>query len=520
MKKYLFPGLLASVLLALIYRLVNRAFAEPADPKPDSAKLAPKDPSYEAIDASIAGQMRRLNIPGVSLAIVEGNQIVHTRGFGRARPGGEAPAPQTPFFIGSLTKSFTALAIMQLVEAGKVALDAPVQRYLPWFRVADTQASAQMTVRHLLNQTSGLPLLPSEAALAYFDDRPDAAERQARALSTLKLTRPVGSKFGYCNTNYNLLGLIVEAASGESYADYIQQHIFDPLEMRHSHMSKAAAQRDGLAMGHRYWFGHPVPTPNLSIPVSSLASGQLISSAEDMAHYLIAYLNGGCYCGRRGGAQILSGAGIQKLTRGVAEWKEMGFLIGHYGMGWVTQEYGQTRIISHSGTVPDYGAFMALIPEQRKGIVLLYNVNHAMMKMTLDDVGLSAARQLAGESQSPSWLRTAPWVMRALLLIPLLQIAGILATLRLLHGWRADPALRPTGRRVWSRHILLPLIPNLLVASSLIPVLSKMRGWVTLFMPDFSWIARISGSFAGIWAVLRAGLILKELNDGPSTEGP
>jgi CubicO group peptidase (beta-lactamase class C family) len=131
MKKYLFPGLLASVLLALIYRLVNRAFAEPADPKPDSAKLAPKDPTYEAIDASIAGQMRRLNIPGVSLAIVEGNQIVHTRGFGRARPGGEAPAPQTPFFIGSLTKSFTALAIMQLVEAGKVALDAPVQRYLP-----------------------------------------------------------------------------------------------------------------------------------------------------------------------------------------------------------------------------------------------------------------------------------------------------------------------------------------------------------------------------------------------------
>ncbi len=85
---------------------------------------------------------------------------MHLRGFGRARPGGEAPTPQTPFFIGSLTKSFTALAVMQLVEAGKVELDAPVQRYLPWFRVADPQASAQMTVRHLLNQTSGLPVLP------------------------------------------------------------------------------------------------------------------------------------------------------------------------------------------------------------------------------------------------------------------------------------------------------------------------------------------------------------------------
>ena len=83
---------------------------------------------------------------------------------------------------------------MQLVEAGKVELDAPVQRYLPWFRVADPQASAQMTVRHLLNQTSSLPLLPSEVAMADFDDRPDATERQVRALSTLKLTRPVGSK--------------------------------------------------------------------------------------------------------------------------------------------------------------------------------------------------------------------------------------------------------------------------------------------------------------------------------------
>ena len=125
-----------------------------------------------AIDAYVEEQMHRLNIPGVSLAIVEGDQIVHLRGFGQARPGGEAPTPQTPFFIGSLTKSFTALAVMQLVEAGKIELDAPVQRYLPWFRVADPQASAQMTVRHLLNQTSGLPMLPGMADLGRFRQSP------------------------------------------------------------------------------------------------------------------------------------------------------------------------------------------------------------------------------------------------------------------------------------------------------------------------------------------------------------
>ncbi|MEJ2352668.1 MAG: serine hydrolase [Anaerolineales bacterium] len=304
-KKFSLQSLAVSALLALARLL----FAKPASEKP-----ATKSASYDAIDDYIEGQMHRLNIPGVSLAIVEGDKIVHLRGFGRARPGGEAPTSQTPLFIGSLTKSFTAMAVMQLVEAGKVELDAPIQRYLPWFRVADPRASAQMTVRHLLNQTSGLPLLPSEAALANFDDRPNATERQVRALSTLRLTRPVGSKFEYCNTNYNVLGLIVEAASGESYADYIQQHIFDPLEMRHSYTSKAAAQGDGLAVGYRYWFGVPIPVPNLSIPPGSLPSGQLISCAEDMAHYLIAHLNGGHY----GDVQILSSAGIDEMQRGVA----------------------------------------------------------------------------------------------------------------------------------------------------------------------------------------------------------
>ena len=175
-----------------------------------------------------------MNIPGASLAIVEEDVIVYQRGFGHAHPGGATPTPQTPFFIGSLTKSITALAVMQLVEAGKVELDAPVQRYLPWFRVADPQASAQITVRHLLKQTSGLPVLPGMINLANFDGSTDAAERQVRALSKLKITRPVGSKWEYSNLNYNVLGLIIEAASVEAYEDYIQTHVFTPLGMHHS----------------------------------------------------------------------------------------------------------------------------------------------------------------------------------------------------------------------------------------------------------------------------------------------
>ncbi len=362
-------------------------------------------------------------------------------------------------------------------------------------------------MRHLLNQTSGLPLLPSEVALADFDDRSDATECQVRALSTLKITRPVGSKFEYCNTNYNVLGLIVEAASGESYSDYIQHHIFDPLEMQHSYTSKAAAQRGGLAVGYRYWFGVPIPVPNFSIPPGSLPSGQLISSAEDMAHYLIAYLNKGHY----GDVQILSSAGIDEMQRGEAEINEMGLSLGCYGMGWISQETGESRIVWHSGIVPDFGAFAAVIPEQKKGIVLLYNANHAMMKMTYDEVWMCAAQRLAGERQTRPIFGALPWAMRAMLLIPILQIVGVAATLRLIRRWRADPGHLPSRGSIWRQHILFPLIPDLLAALTLVPMLGKMRGWVRLFMPDYSWIAHISGGFAAIWAFLRTGLILQVL---------
>ena len=123
-KKLLFGSLFIGAVLMLIRRL----FASTAPVRSAVAKPASSAISYDAIDIYIEEQMHRLHIPGVSLAIVEGDRIVHLRGFGRTRPGGEAPTPQTPFFIGSLTKSITALAVMQLVEAGKVELDAPIQR--------------------------------------------------------------------------------------------------------------------------------------------------------------------------------------------------------------------------------------------------------------------------------------------------------------------------------------------------------------------------------------------------------
>src|SRR4051794_6069261 len=154
-------------------------------------------PDFAAIDTYIEQQMREQRVPGLALGIVQGDQIVNLKGFGVADPSGRAVTAQTPFMIGSVTKSFTALAIMQLVEQGKVELDAPVQRYLPWFRVADDAASAQITVQHLLHQTSGLSRATGNQFQASHDMRADVLERQVRSLSTAQLTEPVGTAFQY-----------------------------------------------------------------------------------------------------------------------------------------------------------------------------------------------------------------------------------------------------------------------------------------------------------------------------------
>lgn len=497
--------------------LIDRAGHNPHDERPAEVQRAiraflgdthPRSPAYAEIDACVERHMRRLHIPGASLAIVEGDKIVHQRGFGRARPRGETPTPQTPFFIGSLTKSFTALAVMQLVEAGKIELDAPVQRYLPWFRVADPQASAQITVRHLLNQTSGLPLWPSEIALADFDDSPDAVERQVRALSSIKIKRPVGSKCEYSNFNYNILGLIVQAVSGQSYAGYVRNHIFNPLEMRYSYTAKADAKPNGLAVGHRHWFSLPFPVPDMPVPGGSLPSGQLISCAEDMARYLIAHLNGG----RCGGVQILSQAGIDEMHRGVAEIKMGDISGGFYGMGWFDIDLGRTKTYSHGGNVPDFSAFMAIVPEYKKGVILLFNADPYGLPIITEEIGMDVTALLAGQPSDPIRLDFIQWVMRSLPLIPLLQIAGVFATLRLLRRWRKEPERRPGRRRIWGQHILLPLVPNLALAGILGALQSsRLIRFLHLFLPDLAWIIRVSGIFAGIWAVLRTGLMLQAL---------
>jgi CubicO group peptidase (beta-lactamase class C family) len=452
-----------------------------------------------ALDAYVDHHRRRLLMPGVMLAVVAGGRLVHTRGFGHARPDGGPPTPQTPFYIGSVTKSLTALAVMQLVEAGKIELGASVQHYLPWFRVADAGAAARITVRHLLHHTSGLPGLAGEIALADFDACPGAAERQARALAAVRLAQPPGQAWKYSNANYNLLGLVIAAAVGLPYMDYLQRHVLAPLGMDHTTAPPPRGQPAGLAMGHQYWFGLPIPAANLPVPHGALASGQLISTAADLARYAIVLLDGG----RCGDQQILSRAGVETLMRGAAEIQFLGRVFGHYSMGWCVVPLGRNRLVWHGGTLPHFGAFVGLLPERSTGLVLLFNACHHWMNPVLSDFGMGAAAVLTGQPPKPSPFRVFPWLLRAQALIPVAEAAGVAGTLRQLRAWRRQPVRRPSGAGAWARHVLLPLIPNLLLAFSLRPMLSQRRGYLKLFMPDFVLLAWVCGGFALLWSVVR-----------------
>src|SRR6266566_2736681 len=204
-----------------------------------AAQARSDDSDFTAVDDYITARMETAHIPGLSVAIVKGDQIVYLKGYGQADPSGRPVTPQTPFIIGSISKTFTALAVMQLVESGKVELDAPVQRYLPWFRVADPVASARITLRHLLYHTSGIP---SSGYACTTDQVTMTLEQYVRSLATLTLDRPVGSRPDYCSTNYDVLGLIVQTVSGQPYGTYVQQHVFAPLQMHHSFASEPEAR--------------------------------------------------------------------------------------------------------------------------------------------------------------------------------------------------------------------------------------------------------------------------------------
>ncbi|MBY0123573.1 serine hydrolase [Bacillus sp. S/N-304-OC-R1] len=329
--------------------------------------------NFERIDSYLEDQMDKQAIAGLAYVIVQGDKIVHSKAFGKADIGTELSV-QTPMKLASLSKSFTALAVMQLVDQGKIDLDAPVRNYIPWFQLKDNDLSKGITIRHLLNQTSGIQ---SDGELVLGTELLNKSQEETvRLMKRVGLSHPVGTEFEYSNLNYVSLGLVVEHVTGKSLADYIQTEILSPLQMNNSYTSVEEARKHGLSKDFTSWFGMLVPTRTMISDLPNfLASGYMISSAEDMGKYLLMYMNKGEFQGQ----SILSDKGIQTLQTPakVAKMVLDGQYFGNYAMGWWERTVQGTKIIGHSGDLFSAARTdMYILPEQEMGVIVLSNTNN------------------------------------------------------------------------------------------------------------------------------------------------
>jgi len=494
-----------AILAALVLGCAHWATRPGSDTPAANGKATARE--YAPVERFVRHEMKVQRVPGLALGIVENGRIAYVRGFGKADDSGRPVTPQTPFIIGSLSKSFTATAIMQLVEAGRVELDAPVQRYLPWFRVADEHASRAITVRHLLNQTSGLSTKTGRSFQGNGDTSDAALERAVRRLRTVELTSPPGRKHQYSTINYSVLGLIVQAVSGRSYERYVQTEILDPLQMHDSFTSRSAAEKHGLATGYHYWFGRP-RAADLPYNRGLVPAGYLISSAADMTHYLLAHLNGGRYHD----TSVLSAAGVDDLHRAAVQTPQTGT---SYGMGWFVGPINGIPAIHHQGETFNFHANAVLVPRSRTGVIVLMNAENSLDLFSAGRMGTIAE----GVTSLLEDLEPAPRPSNIFSLLAYAVLFGLLViqARRIVHSVRALRSGRlRAGRLGPGWHIGLSLALSLGWAALVLVLVPKQLGLPLLTLaqglPDVVYLLLASAAVALVWGIAGASWALAVLH--------
>ena len=257
------------------------------------------DATVAKIETLVEKTMTENEIPGYALGIVKDGKIVYTKGFGVERVGGDKPVtPHTVFGTGSVGKTATATAIMQLVAEGKIDLDAPVTDYLPYFKLADERYK-DITVRHLITHRSGLPEIQDWPPLPVESDD-GALERYVRSLDKVGLLFAPDKGFSYSSMGFTVLADIVAKVSGQTFEEYLQEHIVDPLGMSDTLLIVREADQEHVASPHvRNDSGEIAVTDEFPYRRQYAATGPLYSSITDMARYAAAHLNRGEFEGTR-----------------------------------------------------------------------------------------------------------------------------------------------------------------------------------------------------------------------------
>jgi len=472
----------------------------------------PPDVVAAQVQHILAEELDDSGVPGGAFAVVS-HQQVEARGAGSAG-GDREVAADTPFVIGSATKSFTALAVMQLVDAGRVDLEAPVRDYVPELRLAAGQPVDDITVRHLLQQTSGLDDLAGGPLLA---SAADGTPLEAVAeLNDAELASTPGDTWRYANVNYVLAGLVVERASGLSYGDYVQQEIFTPLGMTHSSASTDPVGSDVLADGHRFWFGVPVATEPTR-RAATLAAGYLISTAEDLGRYLSLYLDGGL---GPDGNRIVSTDGIQALLTGgphatLGSWADG--QESRYAMGWfVGGPWGEDAVF-HPGNTPDTTTMLTLFPDRGVAVAVVVNAGNELPVPGNPFIADRVTRNVVHAALDqpvvdlPSMRRFYLGFDLVALLLVIFAAWGLRRALRAVTS--ASPSRQPV--RGWAGVLARTLVVGLLV---LVPTLSYGWGGLWTWAPDLAVvIAALALVLAAATALRVIGLLGARRTTRPAT---
>jgi CubicO group peptidase (beta-lactamase class C family) len=317
------------------------------------------------------------NIPSASIALVSGDQVIWSGAYGQSNLWARTPAAtNTVYLIGSTFKTMSSVALLQLMEQGKFKLDDRVSDYLTDFKIQGEHPQKPVTFRHLLTHTSGMPA-DFGGFPVWGDTVPPSLEEYLR--KSLKVTKPPMTSVTYSNMAYTLIGYLVQKLSGKPYKQYIQEHIFTPLEMNSTAFEPRPDMDERLSIPYRVDEKTGAQVGAVRVKASVWPAGLVYGTVLNQANWLIVNLNGGKFKDK----QIISEATLdQMFTRQHDQFKGRieniwGNETAGFGLTWWSQVRDGDRYFAHSGSVPGYTAFLLGNRDRKLGFAILTNGNRS-----------------------------------------------------------------------------------------------------------------------------------------------
>ena len=323
----------------------------------------------ELFSAWVESQIAYKGQPGISIGLVHDKELFWKKGLGFADLENKVVAtPQTIYRIASITKLFTATAVLQLRDAGKLRLDDPIKKYLDWFEVqAKTEDDAPVCVRHLITHTSGLP---REAAAPYWTSAEfPSYEKVRELLPGQKKSLPTETRWKYSNLAVSLAGMIVAEVSGMPYEDYVEEFILKPLGMQNSFIRTIDPQNPLFAKG----YGRRLPDNSRSLRPFGDCQGitpaaNMATNVEDLAEFLKLQFRDA----PAGGNQILKGSTLREMH--TVHWLDPDWQSG-WGWGFQVMRGSGKTLVGHGGSLMGFRTLLLFCPEDKFGMVILTNAD-------------------------------------------------------------------------------------------------------------------------------------------------